>query len=129
MKILWGRVLVAGFLVELLLLVALNGVSRPLYGSEGDSPVVFVGGFFLTLIGALWVGRKAPSRFVLHGTLVGIAAVALYTALTLQVTLSGQLEIDLRFFAAHIAKILGGSLGGFMVAKRSTAARRARQHA
>ena len=129
MKILWGRVLVAGLLVELLLLVALNGVSRPLYGSEGDSPVVFVGGFFFTLIGGLWVGRKAPSHFVLHGTLVGMAAVALYTALTLQLTLTGQLEIDLRFFAAHIAKILGGSLGGFMVGKRSTAAHRARQHA
>jgi putative membrane protein (TIGR04086 family) len=129
MKILWGRVLIAGFLVELLLLLALNGVSRPLYGSHGDSPAAFVGGFCFALIGAWWVARKAPSRFVLHGALVGAAAVALHTALTLQPNPAGQLEIDLRFFAAHIAKILGGSLGGFMVAKRSTAAYRARQHA
>jgi len=129
MKILWGRILVAGFLVELLLLVVLNGVSRPLYGSQGDSPVAFVCGFFFTLIGALWVSRKAPSHFVLHGALVGMAAVALHTALTLQPTPTGQLEMNLRFFAAHIAKILGGSLGGFMVAKRSMAAYRARQHA
>src|SRR5687768_10784360 len=101
MKMLWGRILIAGFLVELLLLLILNGVSRPLYGSQGDSPVAFVCGFFLTLVGALWVGRQAPSRFVLHGALVGMAAVALHTALTLQSNSTGQLEIDLRFFAAH----------------------------
>jgi putative membrane protein (TIGR04086 family) len=129
MKILWGRILVAGFLVELLLLVILNGISRPLYGSQGDSPVAFAGGFVLALIGALWVGQKATSRFVLHGALVGMAAVALHTALTLQPNPTGQLEIDLRFFVAHIAKILGGSLGGFIVAKRSITAYRARQHA
>jgi|SRR5687767_502265 hypothetical protein len=129
MKLLWGHILVAGFLVELLLLAVLDGLSRPLYGSQGDSPVAFVGGFFFALIGALWVARKAPSRFVLHGALVGMATVALYTALTLHLTVTGQLEINLRFLVAHIAKILGGSLGGFMVARRSTAADHARQHA
>ena len=115
--------------MELLLLVALNGVSRPLYGSQGDSPVAFVAGFCFTLVGALWVGRKAPSRFVFHGALVGMTAVALYTALTLRLTVNGQPEIDLRFLVAHIAKILGGTLGGFMVAKRSTAGHRATRHA
>ena len=129
MKILWGRILVAGFLVELLLLVVLNGLSRPLYGSQGDSPAAFVGGFFFALIGALWVARQAPSRFVLHGALVGMAAVALHTALTLQLTPTGLPEINLRFLTAHIAKILGGSLGGLIVARRSIAAYRERQHA
>ena len=129
MKILWGRILVAGFLVELLLLVVLNGLSRPLYGSEGDSPAAFVGGFFFALIGALWVGRKASSRFVLHGALVGMAAVLLHAALTLQLGPTGLPEINLQFFAAHIATILGGSLGGLMAARRSIAAYRASQHA
>lgn len=129
MKTLWGRILVAGFLVELLLLFVLNGVSRPLFGSQGDSSAAFMGGFFFALIGALWVGRKAPSRFVLHGVLVGVAAVVLHMALTLQLGPSVQPEINLRFLAAHIATILGGSLGGLMVAKRSIAAYRASQHA
>ena len=66
-----------------------------------------------------------PKETALQPTL----AVALHTALTLQPGPTGQLEINLRFFAAHIATIHGGSLGGVMVAKRSVAAYRASQHA
>jgi hypothetical protein len=117
MRSLWGRILIAGFLSEVLLLVILNGV-RQLYGPQGDSVVVFTGGFALPLVAALWVCRKASSRFVLHGALVGVAAVLFYTALTLRLNLNGQLPLSAGLFAAHFVKILGGAAGGFVVGNR-----------
>ena len=117
MKILWVRAAIAGVLAEVVLIAILVGIFRPLYAGRADLAVVLSGGFALMLVAGWWVGHKARSRFILHGALVGVAAVALYTALTLRLTLNGQLKLDVWFFTAHALKILGGAVGGFLAGR------------
>jgi hypothetical protein len=55
---------------------------------------------------------------LLHGALVGIAAILLYTALTFRLMMNGQLPMGVSFFAAHLVKVLGGAAGGFVAERR-----------
>ena len=107
----WGRILIAGVLAELLVVVLL----APVYLVFGEQAAVysttwasFVGLFLL----AAWVGRKIESRFVLHGLLVACVAILFYVTVTL-----AQPE-SLLYLAAHACKLLGGTAGGFYAEKR-----------
>ncbi len=108
----WGWILLGGFLAELLVFVIViplsmvAGQASLLYSAP---PASFVG----TFVFGWWVARKAPKKRVLHGTLVGLVATALYIAIT-----RGQPE-PTAYIIAHGLKILGGIAGGWVAARRS----------
>jgi len=90
MKINWGRVLNAGLIAEILLLLIYQFAVQ-LYGRGlASNLVVVIGCFVFMLVGALWVGRKIGSRFILHGFLVGVVAVAYYVIRSLPMPLAAN---------------------------------------
>lgn len=120
MKINWGRILNAGLVAEILLILIYQFIVQ-LYG-RGMVAAVFViaGCFVFMLVGALWVGRKIESRYILHGFLVGIVAVIYYVVRTLPDVVSGQYVENywLSALAGHTPKILGGMLGGYLAGRQ-----------
>lgn len=117
MKIHWGRIVIASFLAEILLLAVFLIVSQPLTSLVGAT-IGLGGGFVSMLLAAIWAVQKIESRFVLHGILVGIAAIVFYT---IGDVLRGQFHLtghSVLFYLAHIAKILGGAAGGFVGGRR-----------
>ncbi len=117
MKIHWGRIVIAGFLAEILLIAVFLIVSQPLTSLVGAT-IGLGGGFVFMLLAALWAAQKIESRFVLHGILVGIAAIVFYTVGDV---LRGQLHLaghSVFFYLSHVTKILGGAAGGFIGGRR-----------
>ena len=119
MKINWGRVLNAGLIAEILLLLIYQ-LTVQRFGRGTASSVVVIGGCFVfMLVGALWVGRKIESRFVLHGFLVGVVAVVYYVIRSLPNVISGEYPMNYWEAAVvgHTPKLLGGIVGGFIAGK------------
>jgi putative membrane protein (TIGR04086 family) len=109
-RIHWGRIMAGGLLAEVALILAIV----PLGLRLGENFLHYTappGSFVTCLLGALWVGRRIESRFVLHGTLVGVVAALIYVGLT-----RAQPE-PLAYIVAHALKLIGGACGGF-VARR-----------
>src|SRR6266852_6616116 len=107
----WGRILLGGLLAEVALIVAIV----PLGLRLGDNFLHYTappGSFVMCFLGALWVGRRIESRFILHGTLVGVAAALIYVALT-----RAQPE-PFAYIVAHARKLVGGARGGFVAQRR-----------
>jgi hypothetical protein len=121
MKISWGRVLNAGLVAEILLLLIYEFVVQ-LYGRGTASTVTVIGGCFLfMLLGALWVGRKIESHFILHGFLVGVVAVVYHDVIrSLPVVFSGEYPMNywLAALYGHTPKLLGGIVGGFIAGRQ-----------
>ena len=65
---------------------------------------------------SLWVGKRIESGFVLHGTLVGVVGILLFT--TMWVATTGSLSQPRVYVFAHLLKILGGITGGLLVERR-----------
>jgi len=118
MKIHWGRILIAGIVAEGLLAAVYLFSAQ--YSILVYRITVSLGGFVLMFFAALWVARTIESRFILHGTLVGLAAIVFYVILTFYATLQGQVPINVEYFLAHTIKILGGAAGGFVGGRRRT---------
>jgi hypothetical protein len=115
----WGWIALGGFLGELVAIVVLMGL-RVLNGSGPISPAplspLALAAFLteLAVVMALfgwWVAaRKAHAQRVLHGLLVGVAAVLIYEILAF-----GQpVPRDWSYVAAHALKIAGGAVGGWL---------------
>ena len=108
----WGWVLLCGLLgnvaVALLIIpfAVIGGQERLGYVAP---PASFVG----VLVVGYWIARKAPQRALLHGLLVGVFAVLIY----IPVLFSD--EITPAHILASGLKVLGGVLGGFLVARRA----------
>jgi hypothetical protein len=120
MKINWGRVLNAGLVAEILLLLIYQFIVQQ-YGRGTAATVTVIGGCFVfMLVGALWVGRGIESRFILHGFLVGVVAVVYYVVRTLPDALSGQYPMNYWSAAlgGHTPKLLGGIVGGYLAGRR-----------
>jgi hypothetical protein len=122
----WGRILVAGFLSEvavfaiffLLLLVATlagaRDVARPM--STLDYIDAMVSSFAMVFLFTLWVGKRIESGFVLHGALVGVVGILLFTMMWVASTPSvAQPPL---YVVAHLLKVLGGITGGLVVKRR-----------
>jgi hypothetical protein len=122
MKIHWGRIVIAGFVAEFLLLAVYRVVSQTFASFVGGT-IILGGGFVFMFVGALWVGRKIESRFILHGLLVGVFAVVFYIIATLPTVLRGQYAsnywVDAIF--GHTPKLLGGIVGGFIAGRKAKA--------
>jgi putative membrane protein (TIGR04086 family) len=110
-RIHWRRILVGGLLAETALILAIV----PLGLRLGDAFLKYAappGSFITCFLGALWVGRRIQSRFILHGVLVGVVAALIYVALT-----RAKPE-PLAYIVAHALKLLGGACGGLAAQRK-----------
>ena len=110
-KVRWGRVVVAGLLAEVGLILAIVPIGLRL----GDTFLQYAappGSFVVCFLGALWACRRVESRFVLHGVLVGVVAALFYIALT------GFQPEPLAYVIAHALKLVGGAAGGRVAERR-----------
>ena len=110
-RIHWGRVLLGGFLVEVVIFALL-----PVYDLLGEqAPLVAVPPtcLVITFLFGLWAAHGVGSRFVLHGFLVGAVAALIYLVLAF-----GQ-PLPLAYTVSHGLKVLGGVAGGFVAERRA----------
>jgi len=122
MKIQWGRILNAGLIAEILLLLVYQIFIWKYGRGQAAMTLVVLGSFFFMLAGALWVARKIESRFILHGILVGVAAALYYAVTTLPRVLSGEYSNYFQTaLIGHAPKILGGLAGGLIAGMRMKA--------
>src|SRR5258708_13760588 len=101
MSILWGRVVLAAFVMELVLI----GIAVPLFVQGYGRMLVYVippASLVATFVITVWLGRAIASRFVLHGALIGVVGTIMYVALT-----RGQPE-PWQYLAAHVLTVFGG---------------------
>ena len=111
MGIQWGRILLAGFLMELVLIA----IAIPLTLSGAADALNYVippASFIVTFGITVWLGRKFASKPVLHGVLIGIAGSLMYVALT------RAAPEPWPYLLAHALKIAGGAAGGIVLAGR-----------
>jgi hypothetical protein len=111
MKIHWGRVLVGGFLAELLVF-AIVFPTKHFFGQQAFLVSILIASALMPFLFALWVGRHIDSRFVLHGALVGIVAALFYLGL------AWRQPQPLLYKIAHGLKVVGGAAGGFVASRR-----------
>jgi len=107
----WLRVLIAGFLAEILVIALVIPISL-LFGKNTLTYAAPAASLLACFLLAIWVGRRLDSLFVLHGVLVGVVATLIYVGLT-----RGGPE-PVAYLVAHGLKILGGAAGGFVAARR-----------
>ena len=107
----WGRVLVGGFLAELLVFAIVFPV-RAAFGEQAFLVSIPIASAVAPFLFAIWVGRPIASRFVLHGALVGLTAALIYLGLAW-----GQPE-PLLYKISHVLKVVGGIAGGLAVSRR-----------
>jgi hypothetical protein len=117
---------IAGFLSEvavfaifflLLITAALAGVpevARPM--STLDYIDALMSSFVTVFLFSLWVGKRIKSGFALHGALVGVVGILLFTIMWVATTRS--LAQPPVYVVAHLLKVLGGITGGFVVERR-----------
>jgi hypothetical protein len=110
-KIHWGRVLLGGFLAELLVF-AMVFPARHFFGQQAFLASILIASATMPFVFALWVGRYIQARFLVHGALVGLVAALIYMLLAW-----GQPE-PLLYKVAHGLKVLGGAAGGLVASRR-----------
>ena len=117
----WGRIVLGGFLAELILVV----VTMPIQlAGGGDTPLTaaaVTGSFVVFVPVAWWLGRSLP-RPIAHGVLMGAFAAAIYTALALagRWFVPSAPPTPFIYYVAHVLKLAGGATGGWL-AQRSAA--------
>jgi hypothetical protein len=112
----WGRVLVGGFLAELLVF-AIVFPALYLFGQRAFLASILIASAVMPFIFAVWVCRRVESRFALHGALVGLVAALIYIGIAW-----GQPQ-PLLYKIAHGLKVAGGMAGGVVASRRKRADR------
>jgi putative membrane protein (TIGR04086 family) len=107
----WGWIVLGGFLAELVIFVIVIPVSL-LAGRQSLLYSAPVASFIAAFGFGFFVARKAPDRPLMHGILVGLIAVLLY------VGMSFARPEPTAYVVAHLLKVLGGALGGYVALKR-----------
>jgi hypothetical protein len=125
-RIRWKWVVLAALLAEatvlaifflLLFVASLAGVpqiARPM--STLDYIDAMVSSFVVVFLFALWIGRRIESDFVLHGALIGVAGMLLFSVMWIATT--GSLAQPPLYVVAHGLKVLGGIAGGSVAERR-----------
>jgi hypothetical protein len=111
MSIQWGRVLLAAFLMELVLLaiaIPLNLSGKGRVALYVVPPMALIATFAFTM----WIGRGIASKLVLHGVLIGIVGTLMYVCLTRARPEPWQ------YIVANALKVVGGAAGGVVLARR-----------
>ena len=112
-KLHWGRIIAAGLLAEIALILAIV----PLGLRLGDAFLRYTappGSFVTCFFAALWLSRKITARFVLHGVLAGVVAMLFY------LTLTRFKPEPLAYVIAHLLKLAGGATGGYVAERRKS---------
>lgn len=115
MSIQWGRVVLAAFLMELVLFA----IAVPLNLSGARRVALYVvppAALIATFAFTVWLGRTIASKLILHGVLIGIVGTLMYVGLTRARPEPWQ------YVVANALKIVGGALGGMVLARRRQAA-------
>ncbi|SRR5258706_12931262 len=117
----WGRIVLGGFLAELILIVAVIPI-RPAGGGETAVTVVAVAGSFIVFVPVAWALCRSLARPILHGALMGATAAAIYLLLSLigKLFVPGAPPAPFIYYVAHVLKVSGGAVGGWL-AQRSRA--------
>jgi putative membrane protein (TIGR04086 family) len=126
MSVRWLRVVLAGFLAEVALIV----VAVPLYFLPDRTAALNYGippaSFLMLIPFGWWAARGAPRSHVLNGLLAGLAGVVIYVCLTAigAAVTHTDFSASLRpaYLLAHALKLAGGAIGGWLAARRSPAA-------
>jgi hypothetical protein len=124
----WLRALLAAFASEVMLIC----LAMPIY-SATDNPtptlnmVIPPASGLIFLAAGYWSALPVPRRGTGQGALTGMWAVALYLALGLGASLfvKGVSVTDgftPAYLAAHVLKIVGGAIGGWLVSRKVPAA-------
>jgi putative membrane protein (TIGR04086 family) len=110
-NIMWRRIILTGLAMEFIygIYIALIRWYEPNLLANSCT----LGG--LMLIGGYWVGRKANTKHIIQGALVGLIGVLFYIIIVLIIQPDeSQMPSDLHVFLENLAKILGGALGGYL---------------
>ena len=120
----WWRALAGGLLIELVLIA----VAVPLF-AVGQPETVSIVIVPATLVAAALCGgwaARGTGKPVLNGTLAGVAALTLYAIVAVVGLLAAPGQADLgaalspAYLASHVFKVLGGALGGWLMARRAS---------
>lgn len=121
----WGRALLAGIGAELMtiLLIVLAVTVYKLGGHTEDDVARFgaraglligpAGGALFTFCMAFWIASRAEGKFVAHGLLVAVGAIAFHL-LGVTHAPGGMQPI---YLVADLFKLIGGLLGGAIAAR------------
>lgn len=115
MSIQWGRILLAAFLLEL----ALFAIAVPLNLSGARRVALYAvppAALIATFAFTMWLGRAIASKLILHGVLIGVVGTLMYVGLTRARPEPWQ------YVVANALKIVGGAMGGLVLARRRQAA-------
>jgi hypothetical protein len=120
----WGRVLAAGVLSELgvfagifIAIGAYSVLPPAMVAGASHQPEYYAApaaALVATFLCALWAARKAGSRFVAHGVLVGVAAVLLSVGFIA----TAAPEDRLMYVVSFVLRIVGGYAGGLLAARQ-----------
>jgi len=113
----WGAVVLSAVLTEAVMIALAIPLQR--YGQDAVTALALTGSFLLPLLFAIWVGRRAQNRFVLHGLLIGAFGILIYVGLSEAARRFGppQPPQPFAYTIAHGLKLLGGALGGFIASR------------
>src|SRR5262245_5804602 len=110
----WGRTVVAGFLSEVTIfaifilfllgatLAGVPGVARPMGALDYIDAIA--SSFSMVFLFTLWLGKRVGSAFILHGALVGVVGILLFTIMWVATTRS--LAQPFLYVVAHVLKLL-----------------------
>jgi len=110
-KIHWSRIVLGGFLAELLVFAIVFPV-RHFFGQQAFLASILIASAAMPFLFAMWVCRGIESHFVLHGAFVGLVAALIYLGIAW-----GQTQ-PLLYKIAHGLKIVGGAVGGVVSSRR-----------
>jgi putative membrane protein (TIGR04086 family) len=126
MGVRWFRVVLAGFLAE----VVLIAVAVPLYFLPNPQTALNLGippaSFVVLIAFGWWAARGAPRSHVLNGLLAGLAGVLLYLCLAVGGAAAAHRDlwatITPAYLLAHALKLAGGAVGGWLAGRKGAAA-------
>jgi hypothetical protein len=118
----WGRVLLGGFLAELILFAAVIPLQVAGSGQAAITALAVIGSFMVFVPVAWWLTRPLATP-VLHGMLMGAAAAAIYLVLQLGTLLlvEDAPVVPYLYYVAHALKLAGGATGGWLAQRRAFA--------
>ena len=114
----WGRILLGGVLAELLLIAAV--IPMRMTGSSDDAiTILAVAGSFLVFVPVAWWLARSVGRPVTHGVLMGAAAAAIYVLLSVMQQLfdPNAPTVPSIYYVAHVLKLAGGAVGGWLAGR------------
>ena len=118
-RIRWGLVLLGGLLaqVALIVIVAIGPVVTGIRFGQAAHYIVIVTTLAVTFAFGFWGARRAGSRFILHGALVGAVAALIFVVVIALRRRSALVTPE--FLNQFLLKILGGLAGGFAASRQS----------